>query len=449
MSKVRQLSEVFLRGALANVTMKNLTREERTRIEELMVTIGEHEVLAGHKQEFIYKLGSTIAADYHDSTNAAQEEFQIAVWRGIVHLLYHTDYQFECSLCHSTSFLSQSNRLTPFNRRFDFCPVCNCCLISEPCDSLFKTNDPLTQEEYMQVAERLQMEHKRPPLIKSCITAIQGAPKVEDPERILNDPEQLKKFFGSFIWNYFRQILLENPITKHQKRVIGLFGPADKIAADAINLLLIDIKAFHIYHGCPDRNQRYPMKGSCYAINCDPLLVSPSDFYPRFWEIKERLSALGGDVAVSSNYIVVRDMQGQAPFSEFSASVNSEVQIVNNVVGHRSDDGDSIDVISQLEDQHMLEDSTNAVEMRETITHVQHCLPDGDCQAVFQLLSGSGPIYQDFVLQYPDTPRVNQGIPHKNRMAKYLGCTAKDIKQHQQTIGLQLIAHGLATDPTI
>jgi hypothetical protein len=449
MSKVRQLSEVFLRGSLANVTMKNLTPEQQNRIEELMVVVGEHEVLAGHKQEFIYQLGSTIAADYHDNANAAQEEFQIAVWRGLVHLLYHTDYTFECSLCHSTSFLSQNNRITQFNRRFDFCPVCNCCLISEPCDSVFAENDALTQDEYLFVVERLQRECKRPPLTKSCILAISGAQKVEDPERILNDPEQLKKFFGSFIWNYFRQILLENPITKHQKRTVGLFGPTDKTASDAINLLLSDLKAFHVYNGYPEQSDLFPLNCSCYAVICDPMLLSPSDFYPRLWEIREHLVSLGGELAINSNCIVVRDMQGQAPYSEFSASVNSEVQIVNNVVGRRGDDGDAIDVISQLEDQHMLGDSTDTIEVREIVAHVQRCLPDGHCQAVFQLLSGVGPIYQDFVRQYPDTPRVNQGIPHKNRMAKFLGCTPKDIKYCQQVIGVQLIAHGMVAESTI
>ncbi|MFA5766393.1 MAG: hypothetical protein WC919_00530 [Candidatus Paceibacterota bacterium] len=444
MSKVRQVPEVFLRGSLANVTMRGLTEEQQARIEQLMITVGEHEVLAGHRQEFIYQLGSTIAADYHDNINAAQEEFRIAVWRGLVHLLYHTDYNFECSLCHNTSFVSQSNRLTPFNRRFDFCPSCHACLISDPGDSIFEAGASLSQDEYLFMVDRMERESKRPPTIKSPILAIHGAPKVEDPERILNDPEQLKKFFGSFIWNYFRQILLENPITKHQKRTIGLFGPTDKTAADAINLLLADLKAFHVYHGVPERNPSFPIDDACYAISCDPMLLSPSDFYPRFWEIKERLLSLGGEVVISPNYIVIRDMQGQAPYTEFAASVNSEVQIVNNVVGHRDDDGDAIDVISPLEDQHMLEDSTNAVEVREIIAHVQGCLPDGHCQAVFQLLSGTGPIYQDFVRQFPDTPKVNQGIPHNNRMAKFLGCTPKDIKQYQQTIGLQLIAHGVA-----
>jgi hypothetical protein len=446
MSKVRQLSEVFLRGSLANVTMKNLTMEEQMRIEELMVIVGEHEVLAGHRQEFIYQLGSTIAADYHDNINAAQEEFRIAVWRGLVHLLYHTDYSFECSLCDSTSFLSQSNRITPFNRQFDFCPVCNCCLISDPCDSIFNINDSLTQEEYLHLVDRLEREHKRPPIIKSCIRAISGASKVEDPERILNDPDQLKKYFGSFIWNYFRQILLENPITKHKKKTIGLFGPADKIAADAINLLLSDIKAFHVYSGYPECNDLLPVGYPCYVITCDPMLLPPSDFYPRFWEIRERLMSLGGEVTIVSNHILIRDMQGQSPYAEFPASINSEVQIVNNVVGYRSDGGDSIDVISQLEDHNMLEDSARAIDTREIILRVQDCLPDGNCQAVFQLLYGTGPIYQRFVQEYPDTPRVNQGIPHKNRMARFLGCTPKDIKKCEATIGLQLIAHGIATE---
>ena len=443
MSKVRQLSEVFLRGSLANVTMKNLTPAERERIEELLVKVGDHEVLAGHKQEFIFQLGSTIAADYHDNVNAAQEEFRIAVWRGLVHLLYHTDYSFECSLCHSTSFVSQSNRITPFNRCFDFCPACNCCLVADVRDSIFAVNDLLTQDEYLFVVDRLERERKRPPLIKSSIIALRGAAKVEDPERILNDPEQLRKFFGSFIWNYFRQILLENPITKHQKQTIGLFGPADKTAADAINLLLSDMKAFHIYHGYPEHNGSIDAH---YCIMCDPMLLPPTEFYPRFWEIRERLVSLGGEVTINSNAIAVRDMQGQCPYTEFSASVNSEVQIVNNVVGRRGDDGDPIDVISQLEDQHMPEDSAHTVEMREIVSHVRQCLPDGNCQAVFQLLSGAGPIYQRFVQEYPDTPKINQGIPHKNRMARFLGCTPKDIKHYEDTIGLQLIAHGVVAD---
>jgi hypothetical protein len=156
--------------------------------------------------------------------------------------------------------------------------------------------------------------------------------------------------------------------------------------------------------------------------------------------------SFGGEVAINANYIVVRNMYGSAPLAEFSASVYSEVQIVNNVVGRCDGDGESLDVISQLEDQHVQECNTDTLEASETLLYVEHYLPNGNCKAVFQLLSGVGPIYQDFVRKYPDTPRINQGIPHKNRMAKFLNCTAKEIKQHQQIIGMQLIAQGIATD---
>jgi hypothetical protein len=285
--------------------------------------------------------------------------------------------------------------------------------------------------------------NKKPPRIKSCIKAVRGKSKIEDPERILNDPEQLKKFFGSFIWNYFRQILLENRITKHQKHEIDLIGPVDKTAADAINLLLGDLKVFRIYNGEPESSSIFPMSHSCYVINCDPMLFSPSDFYPRFWEIKEQLLALGGEIAINTNYIAIRDMRGRAPYVKFPVSVNSEVQIVNNIVGRRGDDGEQLDVISQLEDQHMLEGGIAALESNESLLHVRRCLPDGNCQAVFQLLSGTGLIYQNFIQRFPDTIRTNQGIPHQNRMAEFLGCSTKEIKQYQQTIGMQMMAHGM------
>lgn len=440
MSKVRQLSECFLRGSLANVTMKNLTVEQQERIDELMVTIGENEVLAGHRQEFLHVLASTIAADYHDSINAAQEEFQIAVWRGIVHLLYHTDYSFKCSICNATSFLSKNNRPIQFNRQYFYCPVCNSCLISDPRDSDFSIDDSLSQKEHLEVIERLQSAGRRPPLIKSSITAINGSKKVEDPEKILNDPDQLKKYFGSFIWNYFRQILLENPITKHQKKIIDIYGPADKTAADAINNILTDMKVFHIYSGYPEQSEQ--LDGSYYIITCDPMLMPPSELYPRLWEIKEKFVSLGGNIVINSNCIAIENMQGRSVYTSFQASTSAEVQITSTT-GYRDSDGTQVDIISQVKDTHMYENDPSRMESNEVFLRVQDCLPDGNVRAVFQLLSGTGPIYQKFVAEYPDTPQVNQGIPHKNRIAKFLRCSQKDIKECEQIIGMQLIAHGV------
>jgi len=62
--KVRQMSEVFLRGSLANETMKHLTKEQVERSGNLAKEISEAQILAGHRQEFIYRLSTTISCDY-------------------------------------------------------------------------------------------------------------------------------------------------------------------------------------------------------------------------------------------------------------------------------------------------------------------------------------------------------------------------------------------------
>ena len=127
MPKVRQLSEVYLRGALANVTMRQLTPTQRDHVEQLVQQLTNHPILAGHKHEFLYALRTTIACDYKNPDDALTE-YRIAIWRAIVHIFYHTDYTFQCTACGSTDYLSQRGSRVPINRQFDFCPVCNHCL---------------------------------------------------------------------------------------------------------------------------------------------------------------------------------------------------------------------------------------------------------------------------------------------------------------------------------
>ena len=93
----------------------------------------------------------------------------------------------------------------------------------------------------------------------------------------------------------------------------------------------------------------------------------------------------------------------------------------------------------------MLPDSIHSFEEGDTLTSVKYSLPD-ETQVVFELLTGTGENYDKFVLQYPDTERLNNGIPHQNRIAEFLKTTTKAVKEHTSRIRLQLIRQGVATE---
>jgi hypothetical protein len=524
MPKVRQLSEIYLRGALANVTMRQLTPAQRQHVEQLVQTLTNHPILAGHKHEFLYALRTTIACDYKNPDDALTE-YRIAIWRAIVHIFYHTDYTFQCTACGSTDYLSQRGTRVPINRQFDFCPVCNHCAILDPGDSTCQPGVPVTGDEFAAIQDNIarQNDERRayshytiacnpylippsdfelhfadicfrlliaggnvycdadciavddlkahadhvkaverllsdihvdccrsraaelPPLAlptyHSCITAIPGKSKVENPELILQDDIQITKMFGSFIWNYLRQILLENRRIYHDRKTRNIVGPADCVAVKAIVCLLNDIDAYCIYNPNENPTNHSPQYGSHYTIMCDPYLIPPDDFELRFADIRCRLLAVGGDVCCGPNQILVKDLKGQAACLELVAPYCDEVQVVNN--SSREEDGEPLEIITQVEARMSVTDSPAMVDMGDELATIRESLPEGDCQRIFELLQCQGPIYQQFAERYPDAVKTNGGIPHQNRMAEFLGCTTKDIKRHQDQIRLQLIGHGI------
>ena len=468
MPKVRQMSEVFLRGSLANVTMKNLTDEQQRKINELLPQICDHPALAGHKHEFIYRLGTTIACDYRSDSSQALEEYQIAIWRALVHLLYHSDYLFHCKLCTSSSYPTQRGKPAPINRQFEHCPNCKHAVVSDVGTSTLVLDMPVTPDQFQFVIEELQkcggscssccvkscssrgadqVSIAILPTIKSPILVAAGARKVPNADQIMSDPNQIKKYFGSFIWNYFRQILLENEITHHDKKQMVIFGPADKVTADATFALLRDVGAYCVYdrRGDPVSTNHAPVKGSHYQIECDPLRISPDegDFDARYQEFRFKLLSVGGEIRCGTNSIAVKDLRGQAPFLEMSSPVKDEVQVNGNTA--TTEDGEAVDPIANLEDQTVLPDSIHSFEEGDTLTSVKYSLPD-ETQVVFELLTGTGENYDKFVLQYPDTERLNNGIPHQNRIAEFLKTTTKAVKEHTSRIRLQLIRQGVATE---
>ena len=125
MTILRQMPTLHLRGSLVNQTMKNLTSKEKENIEQLLNKITKHPNLTPHRNEFAKTLSHTIRGDYNDNLKAADQEFQISIFRGIVELLYHRRYSYKCNSCQSSTYVTQRGKPTPINRQTDHCPNCN------------------------------------------------------------------------------------------------------------------------------------------------------------------------------------------------------------------------------------------------------------------------------------------------------------------------------------
>lgn len=230
---VRQMPELLLRGSLANVTMANLTESERERVSDIMTKVSDNSEIKRHKNKFVTELGNTISADYRDDRSIAEEEFNIAIWRATVSLLYHRKYTFKCTACDASSYDTRKGRQIMMDRQYPVCPNCNQVLITDPGDTEFSkgqyVDNQAFQDSYKDFTER-----QRSPKCTTPITPIAGKKAYDSPDAVLADNRQLVKFFTEFVWNYFRQILKENGRVEHKKTPQTISDRADRVIVQEI-----------------------------------------------------------------------------------------------------------------------------------------------------------------------------------------------------------------------
>ena len=439
MAKVRQLAHLYLRGALANETMKHLTPEQKELAELVCDQVVGHEALNGHKNMFMNKLGTTIRCDYTDRL-MAQQEYRITIWRGVIYLLYHHEYSFRCTACGATSYLSQRGATIKFDRRWACCPACRQYAIDSPGDSGLERGSFILDTDYETILLSMTEDGTESPTICSCVEPIQGKKKVEKPEKILNDPDQIKKFFGEFIWNYFRQNIKENKITHHGRHLKKFCGPVDTVAVQCITQLL---KVSKVNFQCDPFS---PVDGY-FAIYCRPYGLAP-ELVIDLLELKEIVEAKGGEIRIDGseansyldNAILVKDLYGSAPVIELDIAINDQVQVITN--GTSKNDDDESDVVAQLEKPNMNHD-IREFEQKEAIAVLRKSLPEGDHRNILDLITNHGVIFEQFSKMYPDDTMANRGVPRQNRMAEFLGISQKQVKTCREAIQVQAVVHGI------
>ncbi len=83
----QQVAKLYLRGSLCNITLKNLTQEQKDHLEEIIEMVVQDKNLSRCRIEFCNALKRTIRNEYEDMA-VAEQDYRIAVMRAAVAALY-------------------------------------------------------------------------------------------------------------------------------------------------------------------------------------------------------------------------------------------------------------------------------------------------------------------------------------------------------------------------
>lgn len=423
MAKVRQISELYLRGSLATQTMANMTPEEKREAEQLLQMITTHPDMQKHKLQFIRKLGITIAADYANDRTTAEAEFDIAVWRGIVDLHFHREYSFKCKACNKSSYLTQRNKIYPINRVQTPCPNCQKVEVTDAGDTELTIGSFITIEEF-QDSYKYMNNTETPPKYGPTIIAINGEKKYKNSQEILDDPKQLQKFFSEFVWNYFRQHLNENKRVKHKHQPNKIIGRADEVILAELLSLCAQLEIPHNY--CKHTEP----KSGCHHIRIVGL-TTPPEFTVAFSPILKKAREHDIKVTCTHDEICVY-CNNSAPLIDGIITQPEHVLVL--IADHNNDDEQDYNAITQLSYKtvggiHM--DQDNDVEFLDTtelIENIRKSLPNNNCTKVFEILCQQGTTHEEFAKIYGDNE------PKNHQIAEFLHTNTKTIKSYKETI---------------
>lgn len=444
MPRVRQLPELYIRGSLANETMRNLTEEERLEADKITRRIVNNPVITCHKIEFIHRLRVTIGGDYFDK-EAAYQEFYIAVWRGVVEILFHHKYEFRCIHCNATTYKTKSNTVVPIQQRYPICPACNHVMVAMPGDSKYDIGTCILFSEAIKISEELISSGLKPIIHTTCILSNKIGKKYDCPEAILNDDNQIYQFFGTWIWNYFGQILAENKVAKHIQEPMVSAGSADTVATDHLVSSLRELTS-----GAGPQGENVRVDPINQDIICNVLHIPPSGLIIKINKLVNLLGkcdvVVNGDIyKIVSDGIIIEFKHGcisiksTAPrYLESTIRSTDEIQSVSTVYSHNSE----IDVTKELQ-QMSAGNNISQIDETDMLTTVRAALPE-HVRPVFDLITNGAvedgkQLYNAFVEQYPNSQAASTGIPFLNKMAEYLGRSVKEVKRNQQIIKSYMI----------
>jgi hypothetical protein len=422
MAIIRQLPKLTLRGSIAKITMANLSREQKATIEHWLEIVKSNPVLVKDKYRVIRELGITIKSDFADS-KAAEQEYEIAIWRGLVCIFFHRDYTFKCSSCQFGTYINQRGKSKIIDRQQIPCPNCGKAKIENPGDTSYQVGDVVN---FAEVQASFKMTPTATPVFCSTIDYIEGEKKYSDPEKILKDPVQLKKFFSEYVWNYFRQQINENKRVSNTKETI-ITGAADEMLAEMVLSLCrkMGIDTF-------GTNKPNIEEGK-YVIPISMLLAAP-DFTIELADIFK--TALEHDIRleVKPNHVVVWQNYSAATIS-IPVFKPEHITVVEDS-GTEEAGTFSVNQISSKSYRGCVMDQENHIyctDLQEASAKTRDGLPD-DTRMVFDIYMQNGAFYEEYSKSFPE-----DASPKISHVAVFLNMTARQVRAHRETIKLHCL----------
>lgn len=439
MSRLMQLSSLYIRGAIATQTMNNLTKEQVRQIDNIVKQIENDPGIAADRYKFIQQLGVTIKSDYRSDPLTAMQEFRIAIWRATVYLLYHRSYSYICSLCGATEYQTCTDKPKAFDRQYKSCPKCEMSLMKTEsgdvkCVVMKRDNGHAIINEDGLILARDLTKDEIDDSLNSPINAVFGPKKVEDPEQILNDETQRCKWYVTWIWNYFRQILNENIIKTHNKHQVEICGPADKIA---FQIIISELKKIHHKYSY-DEGINLGLVDQL-DVSTEILQTDPS-FSKMLIGLQNEFVGHNIEIINTRTLITIRKL---GPIASISTTIESEDPVVvlsfdgpaNR--NSRYDEGNWTDVVEFKSNGPIYDGNIEDMITHEAMGKVRSDLGDDKARIVFDIFSQTGNAWSEFSERWGGQPA------RKVHLAEYLRVPPKQIDVYKQQIATQCLIHGL------
>jgi hypothetical protein len=384
MSIITQLPELYLRGSLANETMANLTAEEQDRANEVVALVVNHPEMEKHKRRYIRDMSTTIGGDYRDK-EAAEQDYYVIIWRGVVMLYYHKKYEFECTQCGSRTYKNKTGSLSEIRSRDNPCKNCGC------------TGDDGG----------------------SPIRAIVVGERHPDPDSVIQDETQMSRWFSQQLSNATRQQLRENPITT-TTRTNTVTDYADKQIVRSVESLLNSSK---ISHQKVNTDKGSEQAASVYF----DVQTCPSRIIGQISAIRQEAQENGVVISLDPSGITI---QRGPDCKSITQSVTEKVHVTMLTPSQRGPDMPSpIEVPNEAEQDHVAKIISD-----DFLATVDARLPTENCRAYRQIKSGEGYWYDRYLQEFGDAK-----VSLKN-IESMLGLSKKELT----TVRVQVEALTLA-----
>jgi len=280
---MRQLAKLLLRGALVNVTMKNLNETQSQSVNELLEAAWNDPIIQNPKHEFAITLSRRIGNEYRKIDVGLQDAY-VTFWRCAAEALYHQVHR--CEKCAQTKkpklYCTSLGMMHFYDKSYKdpktgdrgrwvkiecdnntICPDCGAQMVLHKgpkweiattrtyCCKKHELPEGSHGDYWVTKNGHVMWDGFTP---ESCCPLCDKKAKGKFIKR--------KKYFQSFMFNYLRQIFKENR-PRNVKREVMITSPADSLFMSMFRSILEEEKIdYDVYQ----RNDYYEVQTNLGSI---------------------------------------------------------------------------------------------------------------------------------------------------------------------------------------